>query len=313
MPRGDLPLPAEEIVDRLKKMQSAIQSAVRARRSGPDSAIMRRSDADTIYGIDVVAEPIVEAFCRDWAGSMPLVLVAEGLIDDEGREGPKVFPEGATEADAAIRLIVDPIDGTRELMYDKRSAWSLAGVAPNRGPQTGLRDIEVAVMTELPTTKLGWADVLWAVRGQGVQAQRVDLATGESTPFIPRPSSATGLDHGFATVSSFFPGTKRLAAELVERIASKLLPGDDVTRGTMFDDQYISTGGQWYELIVGHDRFNADLRPAFYRMQGIAEGMCCHPYDCCCLLIAEEAGVILTDERGRPLDAPLDTTTGVDW
>ena len=45
----------------------------------------------------------------------------------------------------------------------------------------------------------------------------------------------------------------------------------------------------------------------------MAEGMCCHPYDCAALLIAEEAGVIITDEHGRPLDAPLDTTTGINW
>ena len=86
-----------------------------------------------------------------------------------------------------------------------------------------------------------------------------------------------------------------------------------MTRATVFDDQYISTGGQFYELIVGHDRFNADLRPVFYRVQRMGEGLCCHPYDCAALLIAEEAGVVITDERGRPLDAPLDVTSGVSW
>jgi hypothetical protein len=87
----------------------------------------------------------------------------------------------------------------------------------------------------------------------------------------------------------------------------------DVTKATVFDDQYISTGGQFYELIAGHDRFNADLRPAFYRIQGQPEGLCCHPYDCATLLIAEEAGVMVTDDQGRPLDGPMDTTTGLSW
>jgi hypothetical protein len=87
----------------------------------------------------------------------------------------------------------------------------------------------------------------------------------------------------------------------------------DVTRATVFEDQYISTGGQFYELIVGHDRFIADLRPIFYRMQNQPEGLCCHPYDCATLLVAEEAGVIITDGLGRPLDAPLDVTSGVSW
>ena len=98
-----------------------------------------------------------------------------------------------------------------------------------------------------------------------------------------------------------------------EQTAPKGVRRSDVTRATIFEDQYISTGGQFYELIVGHDRFNADLRPAFYRLQNQPEGLCCHPYDCATLLIAEEAGVVVTDEKGAPLDGPLDTTTGLSW
>ena len=108
-------------------------------------------------------------------------------------------------------------------------------------------------------------------------------------------------------------GTKVLASAMMEHLVRHLVGAVDVTRATVFDDQYISTGGQFYELIVGHDRFNADLRPAFYRAQRLGEGMCCHPYDCAGLLVAEEAGVVITDAHGQPLDAPLDTTSGVSW
>jgi fructose-1,6-bisphosphatase/inositol monophosphatase family enzyme len=41
--------------------------------------------------------------------------------------------------------------------------------------------------------------------------------------------------------------------------------------------------------------------------------LCCHPYDVCTELIAREAGVIVTDERGQPLDAPLDIRANVSW
>jgi hypothetical protein len=171
-------------------------------------------------------------------------------------------------------------------------------------------------MTELPTSKMGWGDVLWAIKGQGAHGVREAITpdivpAAQDLPLVP--SRADTLAHGFATVSNFFPGTKVLASELMERLVRELVGPADVTRATVFDDQYISTGGQFYELIVGHDRFNADLRPTFYRMQGQAEGLCCHPYDCAAMLIAEEAGVILTDERGQPLDGPLDVTTGVSW
>jgi len=114
-------------------------------------------------------------------------------------------------------------------------------------------------------------------------------------------------------ISNFFPGTKVLAGELMEQIVQELAGPLDVSRATVFDDQYISTGGQFYEMIVGHDRFNADLRPLFYRLQNQPEGLCCHPYDCAAMLVAEEAGVILTDGIDRPLDGPLDVTSGLSW
>ena len=308
-----LPIDPAGAVARLRELQAEIRRVVRAGRGPADAAVTRTTSADTIYGIDAAVEPVVEAYCREWAKATPLVLIAEGLHGEGGAEGIRVFPEGTAEADAAIRVIIDPIDGTRGLMYDKRPAWSIAGVAPNRGPGTRLRDLAVSVMTELPTTKMGWSDVLWAVRGGGAHGARVDLRDGGEAPLLLRPSAADTINHGFAAVSNFFPGTKVLAAELMEFLAHNLLGEADVTRATVFDDQYISTAGQWHELVVGHDRFNADLRPAFYGIRGLAQGMSCHPYDCAALVIAEEAGVILTDEQGRPLDGPLDTTTGVNW
>jgi hypothetical protein len=304
----------DKVVDRLKDFQRTVRELlIRSRSQKPLHTVDRQSIADTIYAIDSVVDPVLEAFCDDWGRSTPLILIAEGLANEDGTEGSRTFPQGTAPEDAHIQLIIDPIDGTRGLMYDKRSAWALAGVAPNKGAATRLRDIEVSVMTELPTSKLGYADVLSAIKGRGVVAERIDLKTGVGKSLSIQPSSATNLDHGFASVTSFFPGTKVIAAELMEQLVQVLLGPLDVTRPTVFDDQYISTGGQFYEMIVGHDRFNADLRPLFHRIQNQPEGLCCHPYDCACLLIAEEAGIIVTDGLGQPLDGPLDVTTGLSW
>jgi hypothetical protein len=303
----------EDAITRLRDFQRQVRDAlVRSRTRAGLHEVSRDSAADTIYRLDAVVEPVLNAFCTDWAKTTPLVLVAEGLEGD-GVEGIKVFPEGAREDEAKLRLIVDPIDGTRGLMYDKRSAWALAGVAPNRGPATRLRDIEAAVMTELPTSKMGYADVLWATKGRGARGERIDLRDGRARPLPLRPSTADTIAHGFASVANFFPGTKALAAELMEHLTRELLGEAEVTRALVFDDQYISTGGQFYELIVGHDRFNADLRPLLYRIQRQPPGLCCHPYDCAAWLVVEEAGVLLTDGLGRPLDGPMDVTTGLSW
>jgi hypothetical protein len=43
-------------------------------------------------------------------------------------------------------------------MYDKRSAWALGGIAPQRGERTQLSEIIAAAMTEIPTSKQWRAD-----------------------------------------------------------------------------------------------------------------------------------------------------------
>jgi hypothetical protein len=78
----------------------------------------------------------------------------------------------------------------------------------------------------------------------------------------------------------------------------------------VFDDQYISTGGQFYEMLAGRDRFLADLRPL---LTDEGHGLACHPYDCAAALVLQEAGCLLEAPDGSPLEAPLDTTTPVAW
>jgi len=302
----------QAIVAALRDLQRRIRDViVQSRQTADLHAVSHETSADTIYKLDLLIEPVIEQFCEEWGRTLPMIVVAEGIEPESGR----TFPAGANSADAPVRIIIDPVDGTRGLMYDKRAAWSLAGAAPNKGQQTRLSDIEVAVMTELPTSKMAQSDVLWAIKGQGAQGVREPLVASSLVPHpLPlSPSRADTLAHGFAMVSNFFPGTKVLASELMEHVIEKLFGPADVKKAMVFDDQYISTGGQFYEMIVGHDRFNADLRPIFYAMQGQDEGLCCHPYDCATVLIAREAGVIVTDGQGRDLDGPMDVTTGLSW
>ena len=71
---------------------------------------------------------------------------------DAGPMLKNALPRGVPESEAVWRIIVDPIDGTRGLMYQKRSAWILTGVAPNRGPETNLQDIELAMRRKREVT-----------------------------------------------------------------------------------------------------------------------------------------------------------------
>lgn len=299
-------------LERARRLLCRLQDCIRddllaARRRGMRglTRVAHVTEADTIYGIDKVSEQTVLAwFEQHWPRRWPVELVMEGLPGD----GSATFPRGTAVAATQWKLILDPIDGTRGLMFDKRSAWSLAGLAPQRGARTTLADIVVAAMTELPTSKAGWADQLSAVRGGGVRAERIDLRGGRRRRFVPRPSTARDLAHGFAGFAKFFPPGKVWLAEREAALWQALKAGEAV-----FDDQYLSSGGQLYELILGHDRFIADLRPLAFAALKLGAPLACHPYDVCTALIAREAGCVVTAPDGRPLRAPLDTTTPVAW
>ena len=270
------------------------------------------AEGDTIYAIDRISEDVlVDLFQQELAVLAPRVLVAEGI---EG--GELVLPRGASESDAIWRVVVDPIDGTRALMYQKRSAWILTGVARNRGKDTNLGDIELAVQTEIPLLKQHLTDVLWAVRGEGASAERFNRLTQTRQPLALRPSTANTIRHGFAMIARFFPGARDELAAIDEEIVFGALGPVERGKAHCFEDQYLSSGGQLYELMMGHDRFVADLRPlveTFLERRGLALGICCHPYDICTELIAREAGVIVTDEQGAALSAPLNIEADVAW
>src|SRR5262249_51005033 len=182
--------------------------------------------------------------------------------------------------------------------------------------ETGLQDIALAVQTEIPTLKQHLCDSLWAVRGDGAQAERYNRLTGERQELRLRPSKASSIRHGFAFVARFFPGARdELAAideEIVRGALGEVAPG----KAYCFEDQYPSSGGQLYELMSGHDRFIADLRPLLeplLKRRGVPLGICSHPYDLCTELIAREMGVIVTHARGHDLRAPLDLETNIAW
>ncbi|HYJ92789.1 MAG TPA: hypothetical protein VEV84_15875 [Pyrinomonadaceae bacterium] len=276
------------------------------------SAIVADAEGDTIFALDRVSEDLlIDFFEREIAPLGPIVLIAEGI-----ENGRVILPRGTNEADALWRIIVDPIDGTRGLMYQKRSAWILTGVAPNRGEATSLKDIKLAIQTEIPLVKQHLSDAAWAIRDHGAKAERYNRITGEVAELQLKPSSSKTIEQGFSTVARFFPGVRDVLAEIDEEMVRSALGLPRHGKAQCFEDQYISTGGQLYELMAGHDRFVADLRPLMQPIidnRGLNLSICCHPYDLCTELIACELDVIVTNEFGHAVDAPLTVEADVAW
>src|SRR5215471_16208772 len=306
----------EALLEPLKRLHDNIRQTVldACERMSLESvaAIAREAEGDTIYTIDYLTEDLlVYFFACEIAPAAPLVLIAEGLPN-----GRLVLPQGSSEDGAVWRIIVDPIDGTRGLMYQKRSAWILTGVAPNRGRETNLSDIELAIQTEIPLVKQHLSDRLWSIRGQGAHGERFNRLNGETVDLRVQPSAARTIAHGYAGIARFFPGAREELAAIDEEIVfaalGPVLPG----KAHCFEEQYASSGGQLYELMSGHDRFIADLRPLLgpvMAKRGLPQPLCCHPYDVCTELIARASGVIVTDQNGNALKAPLRVEPDVAW
>jgi hypothetical protein len=309
-----------EILARLRALHEEMRDALRAHAEETSVEEMAREtgvhDGDTIYALDTRGEEVLLPFCEEWGRDTPFLLVAEGVSAGSSSlpPGHRLFGCSVREK-AKFTVICDPIDGTRPLMYDKRSAWLLTGAAPNKGEATTLADIEVAVQTELATRKAACSDALWAVKGQGAQAEEWNFYTREKRSWTPRPSGARSVEGGFASLSKFFTGSKGWVGNLEDELIRDVLGEPRQGQPQTFDDQYISNGGQLFELATGRDRFNGDLRPLAHRLLfGDASArLCSHPYDLCTELIAREAGVVVTDERGAPLSAPLDVTSPMTW
>lgn len=294
--------------------RTTVAESLIGRTAEERSRSMGHAGSDVIYALDQEVEIGLVQLLEERAESLGgIVLVAEGIGENEITS----YPSGRADANCAWRMLVDPIDGTRGIMMDKRSAWFLAGGAPNRGEATRLRDIECSVMAELPTSRAGLSDQFRAVKGQGVEAKRYNLMQPSDPEFFRcEPYTGPSVRGGFAQICRFFPGGRDELALLEEKLWDAIFPDADDGEILCFEDQYICTGGEWVELMTGRDRFCADLRGTLFdspRYAGRRRGHVCHPYDLAGLLVAEEAGVIITDIHGNPLDAPFDTTTPVDW
>jgi hypothetical protein len=305
------------ILEKMRRLLCGLQNHIRdtvteARGSHARSfaKIAAITQADTIYHVDKISEAaILGWFEENWPPTLPVELVMEGIEEGE----TVTFPPGTPREKTEWKCILDPIDGTRCLMYDKRSAWSLAGIAPQRGPRTNLADILVAAMTELPTSKQARSDQFSAVRGGKLHASACDQPGQRPRAITVRPSAARDFKHGFASFVRFFPAGRTLTSRIEEAVWHELHRDEDGASPLVFDDQYISTGGQLHELMTGRDRLIADIRPLVFRKLGLGSSLVCHPYDICTALLLEAAGGIIEAPLGGKLNAPLDTTTPVAW
>ena len=169
---------------------------------------------------------------------------------------------------------------------------------------TRLHDIELAVQTEIPIVE---ATPLRRAVGRPRRGRTRRTCEPAHAASAAARASALARRRRSPTASRWWRGSSPARAKswprLTKRSCSPRSARRNPARRTCSRTSTSRTGGQLYELIAGHDRFVADIRPlmdACLARSGQALGICCHPYDLCTELIARELGVIVTDAYGAP-------------
>ncbi|MBK9383348.1 MAG: hypothetical protein IPN34_00785 [Planctomycetes bacterium] len=298
--------PWDELERGLIALHAEIQRRVRAAlhqvgESGQwPCAIAGVGAGDLTYVLDALVEDTIaeglDALGR--ACDTALVLVCEGI---------GVRELGATGSAQRARLLFDPIDGTRNAMFDLRSAWVLSGVAPDRGEATTLADIELAVQTEIaPRDRLHY-EVLSARRGRGARRRLVRLADDAlAQEGALRAPDLPGLDNAFLVFFAYSPEQRPTVARWQRDFVRLLEALEGISPRLIYDDQYIANAGHFHCLVTGRYRFVADLRDLLVPRLDRAT-LTSHPYDLCTALIAEEAGAIVRASDLGALRAPFST------
>jgi fructose-1,6-bisphosphatase/inositol monophosphatase family enzyme len=310
----------------LRSLAAAVQGAVRGRLlsalAARDLGALGRGVAegagDTTFALDLPAEAAVEAWFVEQARSGPLSL----LTEDAGwrHRGPDpAQPKGWRALEGfdhgGPRIVIDPIDGTRPLMHDLRSAWTVIGFAGAGSGQPLGSELSGGLLVELPPSVQDRARWLEAPRGGPVELRTLPVrvsaeeVAGAAVTQV-RADEDDRVDAGYLSFFRYHPAQRRRIACLEESFFRRLAEEEGADLRQVYEDAYCSSGAQLALLALGRYRFVADLRARV----GVVPGPTCKAYDIAgAVVVAEAAGVVLRDAFGAELDFGIDVTTPVDW
>ena len=282
--------------------------------SAPGPALDRQASrglGDVTFGLDVPAEERIQTWHRELACHRPLSVMTEDVgwvhrVPDGtgGSRRTNGFEHGGP------RIAFDPIDGTRNLMFDLRSAWTVVSFAGPGPAQPRFGDICGGLVSELPTTRESRRRVLSAeregpclLREFEVGGDRVQRERTLEVDLDDRP------DNGYFPFFRYQPALRPAVAELEAAFLGRLVQCEGADESTLFDDQYITNAGQLVLLSLGTYRVIVDARPLIAARTGV-HTTTAKPYDVAgAFVVAQAAGAVLSDPQGERLDFPIDCTT----
>lgn len=289
----------------------ALAEVASGRASRADVAdVVGLGSGDVTFGLDGVAERAVDRWLDQVAQEGPLSLMTEDIGWRHVGPGPGGKPKALGGFDhGGPRIALDPIDGTRNVMHDLRSAWVVVTFA---GPGSGApkySDVTLGMLSEIPDTRGAGIRELDGTRGQGAFTRL--LPDGKRQPLCADGDDR--LDRGYFPFFGYSPTGRRVAQALCADVFDELESTHGIDPTSVLDDQYISSGGQLALLALGTYRAIVDARVSLNLRHGL-HVQTAKPYDMAgAALIAMEAGCTVTAPDGSPLDFPIDTSTEVEF
>ena len=291
------------------------EALLAAERDGTGGALARphgQGLGDVTFGLDLPSEARIASWQRELARNEPLSVLTEDAgwrhLGPDGRGGARTFP-GFDHG--GPRIAIDPVDGTRNLMADLRSAWTVVAFAPPGAREPRLADCTGGIVSEIPGTLAArhrrlvsdgtrCSFELLALEGGGVLRAHELCVDQDDRP-----------DHGYFSFFRYEPAQRPLIARLEADFLARLVRDEGADAHALYDDQYISSAGQLVHLALGRYRVVVDARELAgrrFRTPGITS----KPYDLAgAVVCARAAGAIVTAAEGGPLDFPIDATTPV--
>ncbi|MBM3976530.1 MAG: hypothetical protein FJ299_06020 [Planctomycetes bacterium] len=305
----------EELCDELRRL---VRRDVERRDERELLAIAAQGVGDTSFALDVPCERALERWQRELARRAPLSLLTEERGWTHLGPGRRGVRELRDFDHGGWCVVIDPIDGTRNLASGLRSAWTAIALVPPVSRPPRQRDVVAGLLSELPTALMSrWRRLsslgarptrelheLGRARAAARRLRRAVLAT-------PR-----GFDPAAPGYWSFFRYTsaqRPLLAAVEARFFERMEREHGLALRHAFDDQYISNAGQLALLALGTYRMIVDAR-AHVSARGGPQGTSSKPYDvAAALAVASAAGCVVQAPDGSPLDFPLDATTPVSF
>jgi myo-inositol-1(or 4)-monophosphatase len=264
----------------LRRLAARVAAAVENGRAATARRVVGHSPGgDAQFDIDAIAEAAVIDECR--ASELPIALYSE----DAGLVAIHPHPE--------IILIVDPIDGTRPAAAELGASCISIAAAPY-GSDPTIADVGHALLRELQSGR-----ELYASRDGGLECFGYDRP-------IPPAQRAPSLEQMFWSFEVNGHPTALVFECLGHLIDATANPGGVfIFNSASFSISRVVTGQLDAYVDVGN-RILKDRPATRAAFERAGHGHILHlfPYDIAAsVLIAEKAGVVITDAYGRSLGA----------